>query len=296
VDITKLLLDEGLPIKYLSPINEPQWGWGGKDASQEGCHYKIDQIIRVGRAVAEELTNQKLPVKVSLAESGKWNDPSYTFRLYRLLIEDDVLKEAIDHYAVHSYWSNESDKRKAAEYFESLSNVIPLHQTEWCHMEWGKDLGMDAALVLAKEVHMDMTILSVESWSHWLGVSKYDYKDGLVYVDMKSKTYADSKRMWALGNYSRFIKEGYVRIEVSLKNNAVSASAYQSPDENKTVVVIINETKNKQVLGIENFNTGTTEVYVTDENNICRNIYDKTDDVWNYTIPARSVVTFVNIK
>lgn len=296
VDITKLLLQEGIPVKYLSPINEPQWEWGGDGASQEGCHYEINQIIRVGRAVAEELSRQELPVKISLAESGKWNDSSYTFKLCKLLMNDEILGNAIDHFAAHSYWSDESDKQKAAEYFKSLPYAISLHQTEWCQMEWGKDLGMDAALVLAKEVHMDMTILSVASWSHWLGVSKYDYKDGLVYVDTSSKKYTDSRRMWALGNYSRFVKEGYVRINASLGNGKLSASAYQSPEGKETVVVVINDSFEDLLFAIDDFNTGTTKVYITDKNNICRDLYEELDDVWNYTIPFRSVVTFVNTK
>jgi len=296
VDITKLLLDEGLPVKYLSPINEPQWDWGGKDASQEGCHYKVDQILRVGREIANELTFQKLPVKISLIESGEWKDKTYTLKLYNQLIEDEILRNAMDHFAVHSYWSNEKDKKMAADYFQAIPGMLPLHQTEWCQMESGKDLGMDAALTLAKEVHMDMTILSVASWSHWLAVSKYDYKDGLVYVDTKNKTYTDSKRMWALGNYSRFIKEGYIRIETSLSIKSLSVSAYQSPDAKETVVVLINETRTEPVIGVEAFNNGTTKVYVTDERHICRDVYAELDDVWDYTIPARSVVTFVNSR
>jgi O-glycosyl hydrolase len=296
VDITRLLLEEGIPVKYLSPINEPQWDWGGKDASQEGCHYKVNQIVSVGRAVAEELARQQLPVKISLAESGEWKDAVYTTNLYTRLMRDDVLKEAMDHYSAHSYWSNESDKKKAAEFFQSAPDMLPLHQTEWCQMEWGKDLGMDAALVLAKEVHMDMTILSVVSWSHWLCVSKYDYKDGLVYVDTKNKTYEESRRMWALGNYSRFIKEDYVRIGASRQSGSLLVSAYESPDSNETVVVVINEKSGDLLFGIDNFNAGKTKVYITDRNNISRDVFEELDDVWNYSIPPRSVVTFVNSK
>ena len=36
LDVTEHFVNEGLPIKYLSPINEPFWIWTG---GQEGCHY-----------------------------------------------------------------------------------------------------------------------------------------------------------------------------------------------------------------------------------------------------------------
>ena len=77
--------------------------------------------------------------------------------------------------------------------------MVPLHQTEWCEMAEGRDLGMDAALILARTVHEDLTILSVVSWQHWLAVSCYDYRDGLVYVDKSTREYRIPKRMWALG-------------------------------------------------------------------------------------------------
>lgn len=37
LDVTEHFVEEGLPVKYLSPVNEPLWKWTG---GQEGCHYK----------------------------------------------------------------------------------------------------------------------------------------------------------------------------------------------------------------------------------------------------------------
>ena len=67
-------------------------------------------------------------------------------------MEDKILSKAVDHWAVHSYWSNEWIKI-VASYFEGIQNMVPLHQTEWCEMAEGRDLGMDAALILARTVH-----------------------------------------------------------------------------------------------------------------------------------------------
>lgn len=36
LDVTEHFVKKGLPIKYLSPVNEPIWVWLG---GQEGCHY-----------------------------------------------------------------------------------------------------------------------------------------------------------------------------------------------------------------------------------------------------------------
>lgn len=289
VDITELILKEGIPVKYLSPINEPQWDW---KEGQEGCHYEPEQIISVARKVVEELEKRNLPVKISIPESGKWNDEKYTLTLYKRVMDDEVLSKAIDHWAVHSYWSNERDKKVAAHYFSQIENMVPLHQTEWCEMAHGRDFGMDAALVMATTIHEDMTILSVASWQHWLAVSRYDYRDGLIYVDIPTKKYKMAKRGWVLGNYAKFIEKGYKRIHVECENNELMVSAYVSPEKDKTVIVVINPANNAVKVSVSGVKGNEMQVYETSENYDCQLIGTiSTREFWE--VPARSVTTFV---
>ena len=44
------LIEKGVEV-WISPVNEPQWKWGGPDASQEGCHYDP----RIQRGARHEL-------------------------------------------------------------------------------------------------------------------------------------------------------------------------------------------------------------------------------------------------
>lgn len=296
VDITQLLLDEEIPVRYLSPINEPQWDW---KEGQEGSNYKPEQIISLSKKVALEIERRNLPVKISMAESGTWNDDRYTLNLYKRIMDDDILSNVIDHYAVHSYWSSAKDKKIAALYFDRIDNMLPLHQTEWCEMENGIDMGMDSALTLAKTVHEDMTILSVASWQHWLAVSKYDYRDGLVYVDQASKKYRPAKRMWSLGNYSKFIKPGYQRINLDIypkgeanQDGKVLASAYFSPKEDKTIIVAINESQQEKPIKFDQLKGDITQAFITSEDYDCA-LVDEIKKLDDYTLPAKSVVTFV---
>lgn len=233
-----------------------------------------------------------MPVKLSLVESGKWNDPKYTVTLYKQIMEDDVLSKAIDHYAVHSYWSNEKDKKITQLYFSQLGKILPLHQSEWCEMKNGIDMGMDAALVLAKTIHEDMTILSVSSWEHWLAVSKYDYRDGLVYVRTESKKYGVPKRLWSFGNYSKFIKPGYKRIETEVKDSDVLVSAYVSPKKDETVIVAINSSKEIKTVPFNNIKGKKIEIYETSEKSNL-SLVEEASSLENYEFPAESVTTFV---
>lgn len=289
VDITELFLKQGIPVKYLSPINEPQWDW--KDG-QEGCHYESAQVISLSRKVALELQKRKLPVKLSVAESGKWNDQSYSLTLYKQIMNDDVLSKAINHFAVHSYWSSAEDKKTAAAYYSQFNNMLPLHMTEWCEMKNGRDMGMDAALVLAKTIHEDMTILSASTWEHWLAVSKYDYRDGLVYVDEGTEKYAAAKRLWSFGNYSKFIKPGYKRISVETEDSDLLVSAYTSPDEKKTVIVAINPTNVEKIVAFNNLKGKKAQIYETSEKNNC-SLIKKDNNLKDYVFPTESVTTIV---
>ena len=55
VDVATKISDEyDLPHVAVAPINEPQWKWGEKRRSQEGCHYTPAEAAGVIRATIEE--------------------------------------------------------------------------------------------------------------------------------------------------------------------------------------------------------------------------------------------------
>lgn len=55
----------------------------------------------------------------------------------------------------------------------------------------------------------------------------------------------DSKLLWALGNYSRFVRPGMIRVSVEWSipqspDDGILASAYKSPEGSDLAVVIVN--------------------------------------------------------
>ena len=63
---TKYFIEKGVPVKYISPINEPQWSWGGDWVGQEGCHYEPEQALAVFKVFAQKIK-----------ESGGYHDDFY---------------------------------------------------------------------------------------------------------------------------------------------------------------------------------------------------------------------------
>jgi len=246
-----------VPVHSVSPINEPQWKWNKN--KQEGCHYKPKEAARLINLMIREIARRKLNIKVDAPESGSWkryeilNDSGRKSRLDYLtaLFEDNAILKNLDSYSLHSYWSTPEEKRAFSEFFYKTYPDKILHMSEWCQMKGGRDYGMDSALKLANEIMDDLKIGKVSSWQYWIAVSKYNFRDGLIYVDDQSQTFQSTKRLWAMGNFSKFIRPGFRQIETVYNLQGVKLLASLSFDENMLVLVVINNTKRPVDLKIE---------------------------------------------
>jgi len=106
---------------------------------------------------------------------------------------------------------------------------------------------------VARIIHHDLCYANAESWSWWRACGG-NYKDGLIriYDNPRRRRIGaatpephraqDSRLMWALGNYSRFVRPGAVRYEISSKEKedpyGVMVSAYQNKDGSWVIVAI----------------------------------------------------------
>ena len=122
----------------------------------------------------------------------------------------------------------------------------------------------------------------------WLFTSNGDLKQG--------GTLTADKNLWVLGNFSRFIRPGYKRINIEGADDMTSllGSAWLSPNENEVVTVLVNisHARRKVDLFMLSGDAGEVRTYVTDRG---RNLQLDTSlqDIHNIELPARSVVTMV---
>lgn len=247
VDVARHLIEhDGVPVRWISPINEPQWDWQ-PSKGQEGCHYTADEIIDTLRALQRAITQSGLDLAISAIEAGEWKSAD-TYA--RPIFAQPELASALTHFAVHSYWSSAEEKRAFAQAMRQRHPGVPVWMSEWTEMKEGRDYGMDSALVLANTVHDDLTIGGVVSWQYWIAVSKYDFRDGLLYTDGVSEHIEETKRLWTLGNYSRFVRPGAVRIGADSSNPLVRVSAYLDPASGAITLVAINNSAQPQRMTI----------------------------------------------
>lgn len=269
-DITEHFVQEGVPVKYVSPVNEPQWKWTG---GQEGCHYRPWGVHWAMRATADEL--EKRPALKTVKLSGPENgDIRFFNKIYiRWILNDKVIRRNMDCIDVHSYfsnvkiplikgWLNERTGflRRFNKWMAKTYPEFPLKMSEWTHMVGGRDKGMDSALEFAKIMIEDISIMNAVSWQHWIAVSEVDFCDGLIYINLDDKTFEMTKRYYATGNISLFVQPGAQRIEVSLDNKDLQILAFV---HNGTITVFVANPTDSDI--VCDFGAGKADMFTTND-------------------------------
>lgn len=333
---------EGIQLNYISPFNEPDGHWNWTGSGQEGTAATKYEVAKTTRLLGTQLQSRGIDTQILLPESFDYNcmyrtHPNTTYdRGYQ--IQSYFTPDSATSYvgnvpnvprlmAAHSYWTNTplSDLRTIRmDMGKALkTQKVRYWQTETCIMNndeeigggGGRDLTMKTALYVARIIHHDLVYANTSAWQWWLAVSNSDYKDGLIYVVPASNkldgTFTDSKLMWSLGNYSRFIRPGARRIEVSAFNTegdpilegdtdpyAIMISAYENADKTPVIVVINYHNKSKEFsLVWKGEKVHGWKPYLTSDRPNCNlKLQPVIDYGKKITIPGRSIITFLGIN
>ena len=295
-DAAEHFLAEGVPVRFLSPINEPQWDWYA--GNQEGCHYEPAQTAEVYRAFLAEMEKRPGLAGVTLSgpESGEWGGKTRDY--VGVLLDDPALSAHFDAVDCHSYWSDRASKTAFARWLAGRDPGRKIRMSEWCEMVGGSDEGMDSALVLAATLAEDLTVLDAVSWSCWVAVAPGGYHDGLIYAgedDGGRITVTPLKRLWAFGNYARFIRPGYTRVDID-GGEDLAAVAFRGEEDGKQrlVAVLINQENRPRTVRVGESGGAfrKTAVYETSDAHSLERIREgAAGDA--FTLAPRSVTTFV---
>jgi hypothetical protein len=329
--INELNAREQLEINYLSPLNEPQWDWDNR--GQEGSPYTNDEIADIVHHVSLKLKEKGLATEIEISDAAhisyiyKFGDKplrgNQAFEFFSPESENYIGEISNLGYRIsgHSYYSTYpvstmiQERRNLAGGISSIDANLKFWQTEYCILESneeingnGRDLGIDPALYTARLIHFDLTVAQSSTWYWWLAVSPYDYKDGLVYIDhnkFDGEIY-DSKILWTLGNYSRFIRPGMHRYNVLRSDNqddersstGLMVSGYAPDDRSKAIFVLVNYSKTitypVKVKTIDNRIAESIHIYTTSaraDENLKLSVQDNQEDI--LSVSPRSVVTVV---
>jgi O-Glycosyl hydrolase family 30 len=225
--------------------------------------------------------------------------------------------------SAHSYFSvwpldkQVEHRRMLNEALKHANSELGYWQSEYCILQKNdeiirggrRDLGMPTALYVARIIHNDLTLCHAKSWQWWTAVTQCDFKDGLVYLDDGSEGHTgkmggrtpslmhdgeirESKLLWALGNYSRFIHPGMVRVKCDVEPaqsvaDGLLVSGYKGTKDELVLVLVNLSTEDKLCdLG----SSRAVEVYTTSSE---KNLERSHQDVSGMKIPARAVATIL---
>ncbi|WP_345169407.1 glycoside hydrolase [Algibacter aquimarinus] len=329
-EVIKHFDSTGISFNYLSPINEPQWEWEKK--SQEGTPATNSDITKLTHLLNQQIDESNLNTEIVLAEAAdlRWlyssfnkpkrgNQIDYFFGENGKVENLKRVKKTISGHSYFTTWPVDS----LIQIRQKLNKELKKHnvdywQSEFCILENTddigggnkRDLGIDTALYVARVIHADLTLANASSWQWWTALTNADYKDGLIYLDSGDNSdlfnldkikyngdFHDSKLLWALGNYSRFVKPGMVRVNVESDENEVSIikqykdimlSAYLDKETSEIAIVAINYSNKNKAIDVSNYNIN--EIYVTSSmKNLAKNVIQNKQII----LEARSISTLI---
>ena len=271
---------DGIHFDYISPVNEPDGAWNWQGPKQEGSPATNAEIARLVRLMSKEFKKRRITTLITIPESSDlrcvWGPHDAGWmrgnEVETFFNPDSSATYLGSTYGVapvmmaHGYWTDtplESLKQTRIR----MRDLMHRHHLAWwmselCMMSNDKEIGtgalfdtsMRTALYVDRIIHHDLVYGNAESWQWWRALGS-DYKDAFIRIlsddNWRTGKAIDSKLLWAVGNFSRFVRPGARRFDVTVSEgdrvlpdgatdpSGVMVSAYRNVD-GRWVVVAIN--------------------------------------------------------
>ncbi|MFI3280888.1 MAG: glycoside hydrolase [Rikenellaceae bacterium] len=327
--------EEGIEFAYISPVNEPQYDWSS--SNQEGSGWQNSEVKTLAQEIDKSITSRNLSTQILVNESADYrylyetsnSDGRKNCAKQLFYTESDNyigdISSVAPIIAAHGYWVDgnwdllEYSRQAVRERVDMYD--IKLYQTEWSMLGDNYDddnvypghddaTYLDIALHMSKVMHHDLVNANVSSWSYWVAMDteSWSHKNRFLLImlnpydsnsDLSLGGTGDAtKTLWVLGNYSRFIRPNYKRVDHSMDTETeyFFGSSYLSPEGDKLVVVYTNLTgimvqPKITIEGGKKIKSGVR--YITDTDNDLKLIDDIEDVDKDLKVEGESVVTFV---
>jgi glucuronoarabinoxylan endo-1,4-beta-xylanase len=169
----------------------------------------------------------------------------------------------------------------------------PLWMTEVSGDAGTWDPSIATALGWGQRIHNAM-VNGLTAWSFWTWHSS---NPGQQLIDISTGNV--SATLWAMGNWSKFVRPGWLRIDATANPQpGVYVTAFKSPSETSYSIVVVNMNTNatSQTFNFNGF-PGTTSVTPwatsSDLNLAAQSAVAVDSNSFSFSLPAKSVTTFV---
>ncbi len=269
----------GVDLWGISAQNEPDYV-----ASYRSCIFDKTQMNNFIKVLGPKLKALSPPVHLLAAEPDTWGNTWSGDNFGTAIVGDATASALVDIIAMHDY-----DHRGTANTTTRPAPPANVKQHLWqteTTLDAGADIG--PGLAFAKAIYAATTSGGASGWVYWWTP---EFLNG-------GSTTSPPKRVYAMGNYSKFVRPGYVRVDVTGQPSSVQVVAFKNPADNATVIVVLNSGSNSVTLPL--FVAGSSwpanvTPYVTDSSNnlAAKAAITLSNANFSATIAAQSVTTFV---
>lgn len=220
--------------------------------------------------------------RIMLPESENW--PDYSNLVVTAM--SDSTSNMVGIVADHNY-----DGPDGPATLTKNSYGKPLWETEVSTFD-PQDGSISNGVYWAKRIYLFMTQGEVNAYHFWWLINLNTDNEGLT-----DNNYFPSKRMYTMGQYSRFVRPNYYRIDASTTGSAL-ISAYQETNSGNFAIVAVNNTSTaiSQTFNLSNFpSVSSVTPWITSATMSLSNQapVGVAGSSFSYSLPALSVVTFV---
>ncbi len=265
-------------ITAISPANEPDYR-----VSYDGCDWTGEQLRDFVKGyLGPTFQAAGLTTKIIIGESFA-NNCAYV----NPTVLDSVARGFLFAGATHFYGGGPYDCPNLGTYGKEFWQTEKSNFTAY-------DGSITHGLITAEWIHSGFVTGNYNVFLYWWLASDQT-NEGLTSV-----TLGTPKRYYTFGNFSKFVRPGYYRIDATAAPTTnVLVTAYRSGDRSKYVIVAINKNTSatSQKFVLNNIPDGTYNVYVTSSTQNLAQVsnINVTGGSFTYSLPAQSVVSFVSL-
>jgi glucuronoarabinoxylan endo-1,4-beta-xylanase len=274
------MASQGIPIYAVSVQNEPDFAapWGSAVWTDQQIHDFVPYLYSALQAAGVGST------KIMLPESSQWNLlPNYA----DATLHDPLTAADVAIVASHDY----DDSKTPYPLAHSLGK--DLWETEVSTLDGPFDGSMTDAMKWADNIYQFLTTVEVNAWSYWNLTAKRDGNGGLTNSSRKA-----AKRLYALGNFSKFVRPGYYRIDAGPIPSGLEITAFKDIASGSFAIVAINQTQSSRTVSflLRDFVADSVTPWLTSaDDNLVKQADMATLGGTSFVakLPAHSVTTFV---
>ncbi|NUT51641.1 MAG: cellulose-binding protein [Saccharothrix sp.] len=283
IQYTKFYAQEGIPITDIGFTNEPDY-----TTDYSSMRFTPAQATEFAKIIGP-LAGQA-GLKLACCDPvGRNAQRNYTSSI----LADAEANRWVSTHTGHHYSSAPTSPIQTGGKPTWMSEWSPGGSSSSWNTAWDDGSGIDGFTV-ANSIHTALTGGNVNAYVYWYAVSTNNTR---AFIQGNGTSYAVSKRLWAMAQYSRYIRPGAVRIGASTPDANLRLSAYRNTD-GSVIVVALNAGTAAQSTAFSLRNsgvtTGTATPYVTNNgsNMAAQSAIGVSGGAFTATVPARSLVTY----